>query len=241
MIPAITGELKNEVFKLRYQVYCIENPFENPADFPDNMESDIFDSRSVHYLIRHRKSGDFAATTRLILPLANKPTELFPIELHSTIEHIDFLKSVPRINLAELSRFCVSKRFRQRKNERHLVATCGVDSNQSFTQREKWSSSYLTLALIACGVKLSAENNIDYWYALMEPSLQRLVSALGVPFDQIGPLVDYHGLRQPCLIKVDALLEGVAKKNIHYWNLLTNNGVNSLPDRNDQHPLEKLG
>ena len=28
MVPALTDELKNEAFKLRYQVYCVETGFE---------------------------------------------------------------------------------------------------------------------------------------------------------------------------------------------------------------------
>src|SRR3546814_17158147 len=27
--------LRDEVFRLRYQVYCVENPFEDPAEHPD--------------------------------------------------------------------------------------------------------------------------------------------------------------------------------------------------------------
>ena len=56
MVPAVSDELKNEVYKLRYQVYCIETEFEDPKQYPDGMEFDEFDKRSVHYLIRHQKS-----------------------------------------------------------------------------------------------------------------------------------------------------------------------------------------
>ena len=57
MVPATSDELKNEVYKLRYQVYCIETQFLNSEHYPDDLEFDEFDQQSVHYLIRHRKSG----------------------------------------------------------------------------------------------------------------------------------------------------------------------------------------
>ena len=34
MIPAVSEELKYEVYKLQYKVYCIETGFENPESPP---------------------------------------------------------------------------------------------------------------------------------------------------------------------------------------------------------------
>ncbi|MDO9425138.1 MAG: PEP-CTERM/exosortase system-associated acyltransferase [Methylobacter sp.] len=225
MIPAISDELKHEVYKLRYQVYCVEMGFQNPEEFPEGIEFDEYDPHSSHYLIRHRGLGIYIATTRLILPDANNREKPFPMEKHSQIDNVNLLKTMPRHNLAELSRFCVSKEFRRRKNEQQLLTTIdAVDLEIIFEQEEKMISSHLTLALFACAIKMSSENNIHYWYAIMEPALMRVFSALGIHFVGIGPLVDYHGLRQPCVIKVDELLDSVAKKDLNYWNMLTNNG-----------------
>ena len=79
------------------------------------MEFDDYDQQSVHYLIRHRKSGNYAATTRLILPDTNNPKKPFPIEINSQIDNVNLLKSMSRHNLAELSRFCVSKHLDEEK------------------------------------------------------------------------------------------------------------------------------
>jgi N-acyl amino acid synthase of PEP-CTERM/exosortase system len=222
MVPAISDELKNEVNKLRYQVYCIENKFLNSEHYPNYLEFDDYDQQSVHYLIRHTKSGNYIATTRLILPYIHNHEKPFPIEIHSQIDNVNLLKTMPRHNLAELSRFCVSKEFRRRKNEQHLITT--NDADAAFNQQDRRSSSYLTLALFACAIKMSYENDIHYWYAIMEPALERLFSSLGIHFVGIGPLVDYHGKRRPFVIKVDDLLDSVAKKDLNYWNMLTNNG-----------------
>jgi N-acyl amino acid synthase of PEP-CTERM/exosortase system len=228
MVPAISDELKYEVYKLRYQVYCIENGdktgFNNFIDHSDGIEFDEYDSHSSHYLIRHRGLGIYMATTRLILPDANNPEKPFPIEKHSRIDDVALLKNMPRQNLAEMSRFCISKEFRRRKNEQHLLTTNDADSGIAYGQEEKRSSSHLTLALFACAIKMSSENNIHYWYAFMEPALMRVISTLGIHFVGIGPLVDFYGMRRPYLIKVDELLDSVAKKDLNYWNFLTNNG-----------------
>jgi N-acyl amino acid synthase of PEP-CTERM/exosortase system len=224
MVPAISDELKNEVYKLRYQVYCIENKFESPSQFPDEMEFDDFDQHSVHYLIRHRRSGDYAATVRLILPDANNPEKLFPLELYCEIDNVAVIQPINRKHLGEVSRLCVSKAFKKRKNEANTLAAIGSDRQDYFSLDEKRTFPLISLALIACTVKASYENDIHYSYGTMEPPWFRLVSALGINFIKIGPLVDYHGERWPAVVKVADMLDCVAKKNLDIWNLLTNRG-----------------
>ena len=224
MVPVISDELKKEVYKLRYQVYCIETGFENSEQHPDNLEFDEFDQQSVHYLIRHRKSGDYAATTRLILPDANNPGKLFPLELHCEIDNLKAIQPINRKHLGEVSRFCVSKTFKRRKNEAHTLAAIGPNWQDYFTLTERRTFPHISLALIACVIKASYENDINYLYATMERSLLHFLSALGIYFIKIGPTGDYHGQRCPAIIKIADLLECVAEKNIDTWNLLTDNG-----------------
>ena len=64
---ATSPEAINEVFEVRYQVYCIDRPFEDPNCFADKREHDAYDPRSAHALIRHRLTGDSAATVRLVM------------------------------------------------------------------------------------------------------------------------------------------------------------------------------
>ncbi len=224
IVPAISDELKNEVYKLRYQVYCIENNFESPSQFPDEMEFDDFDQRSVHYLIRHRRSGDYAATVRLILPDAINPEKLFPLEQYCEIDNHTIMQPIDRKYLGEVSRLCVSKAFKKRKNEAYTLAAIGSDRQEYFSLEEKRTFPLISIALIACTVKASFENDIHYSYGTMEPPWFRLVSALGINFIKIGPLVDYHGERWPAVIKVTDMLDRVAEKNPAIWNLLTNKG-----------------
>lgn len=224
IVPAISEELKIEAYKLRYQVYCLETDFENIDQYPEKLEFDEFDKQSVHCLIYHRKQEIYVATTRLILPDRDNPDKLFPIEIHSTIDNLDAMKHVSRTHLAEASRFCVSKAFRRRKNEINLITGTGYDMGDVFTREERRVMPHITLGLIAGLIKMSHENDIDNWYAVMEPALIRNFSTLGINFISLGPLVNYHGKRQPCTIRLNDLLDGVAHKNLSHWNMLTNKG-----------------
>lgn len=218
MVPADSDELKQEVYKLRYQVYCLEHHFLEPS--AEGFEYDEYDAQSCHYLIQHKDSGNYMATTRLILPSSKNPEKLFPVEVHSKIENFELLKTVPRANLAELSRFCVSKEFRRRSGEKNLIITNDLDSSR-YSPRGKDSSANITLALFACAIKMSSEHNIQCWIASIEPALKRVVEPLGIYVVDIGSLVDYHGMRLPCAIRIDDLLKGVGEKDPKYLEMLT--------------------
>lgn len=229
MVPAVSDELKNEAYKLRYQVYCIEQAaktgFKIPEGLTEEMEFDEYDTHSIQYLIRHRKSETYVATTRLILPDFHNPKILFPLEINSRIENLEAIKHISRQYLAEASRFCISKDFRRRINESKTVTGFDPDleTNNLFTQHTR-RIPHITLGLFACLIKMSYENDIHDWYALMEPPLIRVFASMGVNFIRIGPVTDFYGMRQPCTIKITDLLSGVAEKDADYWNILTNKG-----------------
>lgn len=223
IVPAISDELKNEVYKLRYQVFCIENEIFNSEYYPDNLEFDDYDQQSVHYLIRHRKSGDYVATTRLILPDANNPEKLFPLEEYCEIDNFAVMQAINREHLGEVSRFCVSEAFKKRKDDGHNLAVIDSDRQSYATANERRNFPHIiTLALIACCIKASHENDIHYFYSTTEPPLFRFVSGIGINLIKIGPLIDYHGKRWPTVIKITDMLDSVAAKSPDIWNLLTN-------------------
>ena len=225
MVPAASDELKNEVYKLRYQVYCIETQFLNSEHYPNDLEFDEFDQQSVHYLIRHRKSGEYAATTRLILPDNYNPEKLFPTELHCKIDNIALMQSINRRHLGEISRFCVSKAFKRRTNEENTIAGVHGDWNPDyFTLEERRTFPHIAIALTACLIKASYENDLHYLFGAIEPAFFRFLSPLGINLIKIGLPVDYHGERWPAVIKITDMLDSVAEKSLDIWNLLTNDG-----------------
>ncbi len=225
MMPATTDELKKESYKLRYHIYCLETGFENPEQYPDGMEYDDDDVRSVHYLIRHRKSGEYAATVRLILPYENRPDELLPIEKHFKFDNVAVTQAISRQHLGEVSRFCVSKSFKRRRNEADTLTSVSPYWEQDyFTTGERRTFPYIVFSLMACIIKASREHNIDYLYGTMETPWLRFLAASGLHWVKIGPAVDYHGERWPCAVKITDVLDHIAKKDGALWNMLTNNG-----------------
>lgn len=71
---------------------------------------------------------------------------------------------------------------------------------------------------------LSLHHNITHWYAVMEPSLHRLLNRSGIEFHKIGPLMDFHGKRQPMLANVEELLDKIYRKNREFYYFIDEMG-----------------
>jgi N-acyl amino acid synthase of PEP-CTERM/exosortase system len=56
--------------------------------------------------------------------------------------------------------------------------------------------------------------------AAMSPSLMRLLDRFGLVFERLGPPIDLHGIRQPCLGECEQLLAGMAERNEEYYRLV---------------------
>lgn len=226
--------LIDESLRIRYQVYCVENVFEKPADPAQEKETDEYDIHSVHSIIHHKASSSTAATVRLVLPDPEDPSRPFPIEKFcgSSLNNQEtYLKDVPRHKIAEISRFAVSKDFKRRLNEQGTIAGVAPDTNaypdikiDSDTKKITRMFPHISLGLFQGIVRQSAAHDIKYWYAVMEPSLLRLLSRFGIRFNLIGPIVDYHGKRQPCFAVADEVMAGIYNQRRDIWELITDNG-----------------
>src|SRR5579871_2563444 len=80
VLIADTASMLDAAYRLRYQVYCVENAFETAAEHPDGREIDREDDRAIHSLIVHRRTGLAAGTVRLILPDGNPIERPLPMQ-----------------------------------------------------------------------------------------------------------------------------------------------------------------
>lgn len=232
LIPVPNGDLKKEVFKLRYQVYCVETGFEREEDCQieydeegnkAGMETDEFDDRSAHYLVVHKRSGLYAATVRLVLPDNTDHSALFPIESHCALDTSVTDPDI-RKHVAEISRFAISKNFKRRRGEAGTIAGITEYTDVYFERDERRILPHITVSLFAGIVCMTRAHDITHWYAVMEPSLLRLLARFGIHFSAIGSDIDYHGKRRPCLAIVDEVLPSIKKTARPVWELITDKG-----------------
>lgn len=215
---ADTDELRDVSFQLRYRVYCIENPFEDPAANPDRKERDEFDRHSVHSLLTYRPTGAPAGTVRLVLPVEHDPHNSFALQRVCSHPLLRDALTFPIETMAEVSRFCISKEFRRR------LGDSGEEYVEMSVDEERRILPHLSLGLIESLVRMSVDNGVTHWCAVMEPTLLRLLTRLGIHFDPIGPVIDYHGRRQPCFIPLTIMLPRVKRERPDVWDVITRGG-----------------
>lgn len=217
-------ELVKRCQALRYQVYCVEHFFLDAAHYPDQLERDRYDYRSSHALLIHRRSGAIVGTVRLVLAEENNVQAEFPIEEYLLpINGISsrYLSGYSRRSLAEISRFAVSKEFKRRSGEAQLSHGISQDLEKINAESGRRLYPHVTLGLFKAIIAMSAVHKVEYWYAIMEPALIRLLQRFGIYFVNVGPLVDCHGLRQPCIGRVDEMLEGIKHHSPLVWEFIT--------------------
>ena len=206
VVRATTPELLRKAYRLRYQVYCVENPFEDPGQQIDQSEIDQYDEYSVHTLLVHRRTGEVVGTSRVILPHKG---EFGPLPMATLLHGTDRRRfaEFPAAQTAEISRFAVSKHFRRRFGEGRY-ADVGFAENASVPEiSERRLMPFITLGLLGGVLSICLENEITHLAAVMEPPLIRILRRLGLDFMPIGGLVEHHGLRQPCIARLADLIE----------------------------------
>jgi N-acyl-L-homoserine lactone synthetase len=169
--------LMEQSYRLRYQVYCLERNFLNASNYPDQLECDEFDRFSLH-------AGVLGHDHRLVgtLRLVKVSIDDLPLFRHCTIfdEYKNRLRG-DRVRLAEVSRLCMSRECRD----------------------DQAGNSRVGLTLFRATYQTAKRNQLTHWLAAMEPSLHRLLAAVGVPFRIAGPPTDYFGEVAPYICDLE--------------------------------------
>lgn len=204
VVRADTPALLDEAFRLRYQVYCLENSgFESADEHQDRRERDRDDDRSVHALLMHRRTGAYAGTVRVILPSSSRP---LPMQSLLETQDANLLSQLPPgRDLAEISRFAVSKEFRRRRGEERYVDVNGSTGSSSESE-ERRAIPFITFGLMRAVLEICLEQRVPWIGAVMEPALIRIFERFGVNFEQIGNPVEHHGTRWCCVARLTDLM-----------------------------------
>ncbi len=221
----VSQKQKDDAHRLRFSVYCNERGYEDPNKFPDQLEIDEYDMGSIHSLVRHRESNHPLGVVRLVLSDQVNPDRPFPIEQHfghvfenSILQKFDFSGH----DIAEVSRFAISQQ--SVKNILSNSLQSSLESLMTYRRSSKELVPQISLGLIAMLFVISQQHQINYWYAAMDPSLNRRLSRLGIRFTQIGPVIDYHGKRQPMIARLDDLLRNIYHERNDFFQLIREMG-----------------
>lgn len=187
-----------EAQRLRYKVYCEERGFEPGAN---GLEQDAFDETSGHVLVRSRVTGAVCGTVRVILSPGDAGHDGFPMR-RACERYV--LAPLPASATGEVSRFALT---------RHRPSMSPA------------AAALMRVFLMRGIVQVSSQNALTHWCAVMERSLLRLLRATAIHFEPVGPTVEYHGIRQPAIATISALLGRAQREQPLVWALITDNGA----------------
>lgn len=233
---ADTPELKQEVYKIRYQVYCEDLEYEPKEEFIDGMKKDIYDSRSIHCLLKHKISDRYIGCVRLVLPNPEQLSDRFPLE--EIFNHDFQLTETASYNYAEISRPVIIKDFRQRQGEDNssvglLFCDNELDSSSIATERRIYSMTSLSLYLGCTSLLLSF--NINNALTVMEAQLSRQLRICGIPSCLVGDFVNVHGKQAPFLLSPTNIIGNMDSEIATLFNTLHS----QLKLKIDNHPLKQ--
>lgn len=221
VIRAETMSLRNEVHKLRYQVYCVENPFENPDENPRGLEIDLYDTHSIHYLLIHRRSSMPVGTVRMVMPIKGETARSFPIQNVCDLEGLATPQQVRKA--AEISRFCISREMRKRVTDVSMYSEPHIPDAEDANNMHR-IIHHASLGLIHGVGEVMLEHGIETSYLLCEPVLRRILGRLGVCSDPVGPQVEYHGLRVPVTVTMTDVFNNLWENHRDIWEIITDRG-----------------
>ncbi|MEO8075082.1 MAG: PEP-CTERM/exosortase system-associated acyltransferase [Acidobacteriota bacterium] len=183
--------LLEDSYRLRYQVYCLEQKFLPVEDYPAGLEFDAFDCHSLH-VGAVDASGELAGTSRAVrvshlgLPLFDHCTS-FP---HET----EFHRGNPR--LVEVGRLVIAAGYRRHRDQvacdaETVSRSVRVADYQRAKHRRVGDDVFMTVlkALYEETQRVGA----THWLTAMEEPLRRQLDQQGFPFRAFGPECEYYG------------------------------------------------
>ena len=219
---ARTTKQKNKVYTIRYNVYCKEFAYEPIECYPDEKEYDEYDEYSMHSLITHKSSKIPAACVRLV-PAFDQGHNLdvkLPFEKYCTesldMEFINKLDFDPKTK-CEVSRLAVDGLFRRRSSE--TLTRFGA-INMKFSEEEQRAFPLLAVATFLLAIGLTELSDKTNMFAMMEPSLYRLLKRFGIVFQKAGKNINYHGIRALYFMTTQSALNNMRSELLELYHCL---------------------
>jgi len=226
---ALTPALRNEVFRIRHNVYCEELAFEEIKE--EGQERDEFDPQSVFAMIKHKPSNNFTSCVRLVK--SSCAEELLPIEkfcIESITNEELHPSNFKRAEICEISRLAVKADFRRRKADQFQGSATGAIHETSYSETELRCFPFIAIGLYMAAATLAIEGGMKHVYVMMEPRLARSMKFVGIHFIQLGDAIEYHGLRAPYYINPHIFMNNLSPGFKSLYNSISRDICSQLDD-----------
>jgi N-acyl amino acid synthase of PEP-CTERM/exosortase system len=224
IVLAHNPKLQEQIYRIRYDVYCREFQFEPEENYPHGREQDHYDQYSLHCLVRHRVSKAPAGCVRLIKIPQTDPALQLPLERFcgDSLHHDTLQPSLlRRSSICEISRLAVHTAFRRRHGESASPLGSRYENlTENATEEELRTFPLISIALIAASTSLMLLAERPNLFIMAENWLARLLRRVGLDFIQVGKVIDYHGPRAAYFITAEQMVNGMKGELREIYNFV---------------------
>jgi N-acyl amino acid synthase of PEP-CTERM/exosortase system len=202
---ATTRQQVQKCHRIRYDVYCEQQGFE-PVN-KEKLERDGLDAQAHHNLICCGQSQTPVATSRMLF----QGMPLYSLIGNSLLPNKEYC--------GELSRYCVDH-----LKMRSIMDNVRQSNSELAFKLKKYGALLLSPALMKLNMISCLEADRPYLLGITEKRLVKKMNILGFAMEAIGPEIEYHGMRQPFLFRVEKTFDRMKKGNLDFWKFMTNDG-----------------
>jgi len=212
---ASTPEEVEKALSLRHEVFIQEIGYKMTEKGIDNkkLESDEYDKSAVHCILVQKSTGKTAGCFRIVTtrtPEHEGGYRKLPVEEHGNggISHPTLHPSMlPRDHICEASRLAISKSFRV-KSKNTGPQDCSHEPQEAEREPEE-PHPLILVSLFLAAYSLAETLGHRHLYAMMAPTLPRLLKKSGFEFIRLGGTIDFHGKRNVFYINRSLAVSGM--------------------------------
>ncbi|WJG08641.1 PEP-CTERM/exosortase system-associated acyltransferase [Aliiglaciecola sp. LCG003] len=196
--------LRQQTYQMRHDVYAKEMGFEPIQS--NGLEIDEFDGYSTHCALIHQHTSQVAGSVRIVRP--TQEGQLLPMQkfVHQNFSASALHPADLRLEkMCEISRLTVPLKFRRREIDHHSGAEMGVINQMTYSESEIRCFPFISVGLYLTVAAVVLREGINHCYIMVEPRLVKSMQFVGLPFEQIGPVIDYNGMRAPYYLRTQLI------------------------------------
>lgn len=229
VVAANSTPLKEIAFRLRYQIYCIENDMDSSDanETATELEKDTYDDHSIHYLLYHKQTDAAVGTVRVVLPREEKPLHSFPLQF--ICDH-PLLHMEDRVtHFCEISRLCMVRDFRKRPGDgRVLPAYFEQDQDHHIGHAAnvhyRRVIPFAPLGLLRAAFEGALDNGLTDCVCVLDPEQLYSLQRIGLSYRVLGPRLDMGGPQQPVIFNIKHALDNMILQNAPCWEIVSDRG-----------------
>jgi N-acyl amino acid synthase of PEP-CTERM/exosortase system len=232
--------------RIRYQVFCLDRGFEDPNAFSAAQETDAWDDRSAHFIVQNKKTQQWVAATRIVLP---KPGQPLPVDSLGAFERNNL--EDPSLPIAEVSRFCIIRNrlpasaINAEKPAPDSLEAWGIGTVGKTQQFE------VTLGMMRTFIIYLLKRDLVHGVILVTDAFARLLRKLGFVLHQVGPPIEHRGSRTAYLVDMRETAMSMASKStavrdmfkrsrkayVRISSIASNEAIDSVSEYSPDHSL----